>query len=76
MAKQKLFEDIKTNPARFYRMPSDVIRDRRFRDNEQLEILQAWESEASSEDGDSISLLQQVTDAKKELERRSDTASR
>ena len=42
MAKKKLFEDIKAHPDRFYRMPSDVARDRRFNDDERLEILQAW----------------------------------
>ena len=42
MSKKKLFEDIKHNPARIYRMPADVLRDRRFADAERLEILQAW----------------------------------
>ena len=42
MAKKKLFEDIKQNPARIYRTPGDVLRDRRFGDAERLEILCAW----------------------------------
>jgi hypothetical protein len=42
MAKKKLFEDIKQNPARIYRTPGDVLRDRRFADPERLEILRAW----------------------------------
>jgi hypothetical protein len=42
VSKKKLFEDIKHNPARIYRMPADVLRDRRFADAERLEILQAW----------------------------------
>jgi hypothetical protein len=42
MAKKKLFEDIKQNPARIYRTPGDVLRDRRFGDGERLEILRAW----------------------------------
>jgi hypothetical protein len=42
MTKQKLFEDIKQNPARIYRTPGDVLRDRRFGDTERLEILRAW----------------------------------
>ena len=46
MAKKKLFEDIKTHPGRFYRLPSDVVRDRRFDDAERLEILKAWIGEA------------------------------
>jgi hypothetical protein len=42
VSKKKLFDDIKQNPARIYRAPSDVLRDRRFADKERLEILQAW----------------------------------
>jgi hypothetical protein len=42
MSKKKLFEDIKQNPARIYRTPADVLRDRRFADAERLEILHAW----------------------------------
>ena len=42
MSKKKLFEDIKQNPARIYRMPADVLRDRRFGDAERLQILWAW----------------------------------
>ncbi|HVW72819.1 MAG TPA: hypothetical protein VHC39_04210 [Rhizomicrobium sp.] len=42
MSKKKLFEDIKHNPARIYRMPADVLRDRRFADAERLQILRAW----------------------------------
>ena len=46
MAKKKLLEDIKTKPARFYRLPGDVMRDRRFGDAERLEILHAWLGDA------------------------------
>ena len=42
MAKKKLLEDIKLKPARFYRLPADVMRDRRFADGERMEILHAW----------------------------------
>jgi len=42
MSKKKLFEDIKHNPARIYRAPGDVLRDRRFADSERLDILHAW----------------------------------
>lgn len=42
MTKKKLFEDIKNHPARIYRAPGDVLRDRRFGDAERLEILRAW----------------------------------
>jgi hypothetical protein len=46
MTKKKLFEDIKHNPARIYRAPGDVLRDRRFGDAERLEILRAWRESA------------------------------
>src|ERR1700753_2752054 len=46
MAKKQLLEDIKNNPANFYRTPNDVARDRRFSDTERLEILEAWERDA------------------------------
>ena len=46
MTKKQLLEDIKADPARFFRAPNDVIRDRRFSDYERLEILQAWERDA------------------------------
>jgi hypothetical protein len=42
MAKKKLLEDIKQHPARIYRTPNDVLRDRRFSDGERLEILRSW----------------------------------
>ncbi|OJT95294.1 MAG: hypothetical protein BGN82_08855 [Alphaproteobacteria bacterium 65-7] len=42
MTKKKLLEDIKKNPARIYRAPADVLRDRRFGDAERLEILKSW----------------------------------
>jgi hypothetical protein len=48
MAKKKLLEDIKLGPARFYRQPGDVMRDRRFGDTERLEILRAWLNDAGS----------------------------
>jgi hypothetical protein len=49
MAKKKLLEDIKGRPSRFYRMPADVLRDRRFGDPERLEILRAWMTVAEDE---------------------------
>ena len=49
MPKKKLLEDIKLQPARFYRMPADVARDRRFDDGERLEILSAWAASTTDE---------------------------
>jgi len=46
MSKKKLLEDIKARPGRFYRLPGDVLRDRRFDDGERLEILKAWALDA------------------------------
>ena len=63
MAKKKLLEDILRNPARFYRNPSDVLRDRRFDDADRTEILRAW----SVEDGGRSS---EITAALSELEGR------
>ena len=48
MTKKKLLEDIKQNPARIYRTPDDVLRDRRFGDAERLEILRAWRDREDS----------------------------
>ncbi|HYS44836.1 MAG TPA: hypothetical protein VEM35_00270 [Rhizomicrobium sp.] len=42
MTKKKLLEDVRRHPARIYRAPTDVLRDRRFGDAERLEILRAW----------------------------------
>lgn len=42
MPKKKLLEDILRNPSRFYRIPADVLRDRRFDDHDRAEILAAW----------------------------------
>jgi hypothetical protein len=49
MAKKKLLEDIKVRPARFYRLPGDVMRDRRFTDGERLEILHGWLADPDAE---------------------------
>jgi hypothetical protein len=53
MTKKKLFEDIKRHPARIYRTPNDVLRDRRFGDAERLEILRAWR-QANDQAGDQV----------------------
>ena len=46
MTRKKLLDEIKARPGRFYRLPGDVLRDRRFDDGERLEILKAWAGEA------------------------------
>jgi hypothetical protein len=64
MAKKKLLNDIKAHPGRFYRLPGDVARDRRFDDRERLEILKAWAGEADAERS------AQIRDAMADVERR------
>ncbi len=71
MTKKKLIEDIVQEPLRFHRAPLDVMRDRRFNDEERLEILTAWERRIREQDGDGeTQRLQLVNDARAELERR------
>jgi len=64
MAKRRLLDGIKAHPGRFYRVPSDVIRDRRFDNFERLEILRAWAAEGDPH------LAQQIGDALIDMERR------
>jgi len=64
MSKKKLVDDMKQNPARFYRSPADVIRDRRFGDEERLAILSAWEAVADEATG------AQIAEARKQIEGR------
>ncbi|HEY1706779.1 MAG TPA: hypothetical protein VGG10_00835 [Rhizomicrobium sp.] len=78
MAKKKFLEDVKLNPTKFYRLPSDVNRDRRLSDEERLEILNAWEREAralatAQEDavaGHEPDKLDQVVQARLEVQKR------
>lgn len=56
MTKKKLMDDMLANPARFYRLPADVLRDRRFGDGERLEILRAWRA-AQAEGGEIDALI-------------------
>lgn len=43
MKKVKFVQDAKLDPSRYYRNPTDVIRDRRLNKAERLEIVTAWE---------------------------------
>jgi hypothetical protein len=60
MSKKKLFEDIKQNPARIYRMPGDVLRDRRFNDVERLEILRAWRDRDDAAQGEIEAVIVEI----------------
>ena len=46
MKKTKFIQDAKLYPSRYYRNPSDVVRDRRLTNADRLEILSAWERDA------------------------------
>jgi len=60
MAKKKLFEDILRDPARFYRVPGDVLRDRRFEDAERAEILKAWAERNDGRQADVAAALSEL----------------
>ncbi len=71
MTKKKLLDDVVQDPVRYHRAPLDVVRDRRFSDEERLQILSAWERMIRAQDGEGeTQRLQIVSDAKLELERR------
>ena len=67
--------EAKTNPTRYYRWPSEVVRDRRLNREEKLAILEAWELEArelavateENMSGGEHSLLQEVVQARVDL---------
>jgi hypothetical protein len=64
MSRKKLLDELKQNPARFYRAPADIVRDRRFNDEERLEILLAWDGTAIAAVG------AQIAEARKQIEDR------
>ncbi len=71
MTKKKLVDDIVHDPARYHRGPSDVLRDRRFSDDERLLILDGWERQIRARDGnEEAQQLQLVADAREEVGRR------
>ena len=50
--REKFLEDAKADPARIYRTPNDVLRDRRLTDGDRREILAAWERKIADDTGD------------------------
>jgi hypothetical protein len=72
MTKKQLLEDIKADASRFFRAPGDVLRDRRFSDQERLEILYVWEEKANvaNDDGYDPNILNAIVAARSEVERR------
>ena len=74
MKKAKFVQDAKLDPSRYYRNPSDVIRDRRLTNQDRLEILAAWERVAREREQnanfDSTNEgLEQLRRVREELER-------
>jgi hypothetical protein len=74
MKKAKFVQDAKLDPSRYYRNPSDVIRDRRLTNQDRLEILAAWErvTREREQNGDFDSSgegLEQLRRVREELER-------
>jgi len=75
MKKAKFIQDAKLYPSRYYRNPSDVVRDRRLTNADRLEILAAWERDArrqqDGEDspGSGSQPLQQLRVVREELQR-------
>jgi hypothetical protein len=80
MKNAKFVQDAKLAPARYYRNPSDVIRDRRLTNKDRLEILAAWEQDArarrnpdsGSAENDELQRLRRV---RNELENSSETTA-
>jgi hypothetical protein len=52
MKKAKFLQDAKLDPARFYRHPADVMRDRRLTDDDRRQIIAAWERNTKTQDQD------------------------
>jgi hypothetical protein len=72
MTKKQLLEDIKADASRFFRAPGDVLRDRRFSDQERLEILYAWECKANAvnDEGHDPNVPNAIVTARAEVERK------
>jgi hypothetical protein len=47
VTRKKLLQDILQNPARIYRLPADVLRDRRINEEDRLQILRAWREQGA-----------------------------
>jgi hypothetical protein len=50
MKRTKFVQDAKLDPGRYYRHPSDIIRDRRLNKEDRLEIVIAWEQRLEAAD--------------------------
>jgi hypothetical protein len=68
MARNRLMEDVVANPARFYRMPVGILRERRFDDGERARILEAW---AYGVDNSDPALRKKIEESRQEIARKS-----
>jgi hypothetical protein len=69
MNKAKFLRDAKLDPARFYRNPTDIIRDRRLNDEDRKQIIEAWEREALGDEGFAQALSQTDAERREQLRR-------
>lgn len=60
----RFVQDAKLDPGRYYRHPSDIVRDRRLTNKERLEIVIAWERETK----ESIASLEAHMGAQEKLD--------
>lgn len=51
MKRTRFVEDAKLDPGRYYRHPTDIIRDRRLNKEDRLEIVIAWEQRLETTEG-------------------------
>jgi hypothetical protein len=80
MKKAKFLQDAKLDPARFYRNPSDIMRDRRLSDEDRRQIVAAWERNTLAQQDDGFGAaapehLERLRQVREELERSGHGAS-
>jgi hypothetical protein len=80
MKKAKFVQDAKLDPSRYYRNPSDVVRDRRLNNQDRLDILAVWErigrEREQNSDFEGVSEeLEQLRRVREELERNLEATS-
>ena len=77
MKRARFVQDAKLDPGRYYRHPSDIIRDRRLTKEDRLDIVIAWEqdtrqllasAEASGGAEEKLNQLQRLQRLREELE--------
>jgi hypothetical protein len=77
MKREKFLQDAKLSPSRYYRNPTDVIRDRRLTNADRLDILEAWERETRSTGADTENdeRIQELRRIRSQLEQEDDAQS-